>query len=394
MFWFLNILNISKALGAPVEGQLLFQTPASPYMEGIVDLHHYVMFFLVFISVFVLWLLVVIVFSFNTPDLLIRSEKLICNNFINVFTSFNKWWYFHNIKPLNLFDFFKGFKFIRNIFWFLDFNSSLYNLFRYNTLSTYIRYKHGTVIEFVWTVFPCFILLLIAIPSYRLLFSAEDVVSMHHVIKVIGHQWYWTYEYTYVVDQLISGNDDWLSLLNSSIIKDFVFDVTFLDYNNENLNLFGKFRDLLNIKSISLNDIINFKEIDFFQSRYNNNLIGFFDNTFQIFNIQSNYLIKSMFITSYMLPESDLPFGGLRLLEVDNVLRVPAYTHLHFIITSSDVIHSWAIPSLGIKIDAVPGRLNENVAYIARPGVFYGQCSEICGVNHAFMPICIVAFDK
>lgn len=94
---------------------------------------------------------------------------------------------------------------------------------------------------------------------------------------------------------------------------------------------------------------------------------------------------------SYLTPEEDLKSGGLRLLEVDNPLVLPAYKSIRILVTSSDVIHSWAVPSFGAKIDAIPGRLNEATLFIKRPGVFYGQCSEICGVNHGFMPIKVVA---
>ena len=94
---------------------------------------------------------------------------------------------------------------------------------------------------------------------------------------------------------------------------------------------------------------------------------------------------------SYLKSEKDLSRGELRLLEVDHPLTVPALTHLRFIITASDVLHSFAVPSLGIKVDAVPGRLNAISAYILREGFFTGACSELCGVNHGFMPINVVA---
>ena len=90
-----------------------------------------------------------------------------------------------------------------------------------------------------------------------------------------------------------------------------------------------------------------------------------------------------------MLQERDLKLGQFRLLEVDNRVIVPIYTHIRILITASDVLHSWAIPSLGIKLDACPGRLNQTSMFIKRIGVFYGQCSEICGINHAFMPIVV-----
>jgi cytochrome c oxidase subunit 2 len=96
------------------------------------------------------------------------------------------------------------------------------------------------------------------------------------------------------------------------------------------------------------------------------------------------------------VPDSDLEDGGLRMLEVDNRVIVPELTHIRFVITSGDVIHSFAVPALGIKCDAYPGRLNQVSVFINREGVFYGQCSEICGILHSSMPIVIesVNIDK
>jgi len=92
-----------------------------------------------------------------------------------------------------------------------------------------------------------------------------------------------------------------------------------------------------------------------------------------------------------MVQEDDLAIGQFRILEVDNRVVVPTNSHIRVLITASDVLHSWAIPSLGIKLDACPGRLNQTSMFIKREGVFYGQCSEICGVNHGFMPIVVEA---
>lgn len=98
---------------------------------------------------------------------------------------------------------------------------------------------------------------------------------------------------------------------------------------------------------------------------------------------------QSIVYDSYMIPEDDLDLGQLRLLEVDNRVVLPINTHIRVIITSADVLHSWAIPSLGVKCDAVPGRLNQISVFLKREGVFYGQCSELCGANHGFMPIVV-----
>nr|YP_010960771.1 cytochrome c oxidase subunit II [Lethasterias fusca]WNH38662.1 cytochrome c oxidase subunit II [Lethasterias fusca] len=96
---------------------------------------------------------------------------------------------------------------------------------------------------------------------------------------------------------------------------------------------------------------------------------------------------------SYMIPTSDLTVGNPRLLEVDNRLTLPSQTPIRVLVTSSDVLHSWTVPSLGIKMDAVPGRLNQVNFFISRCGLFYGQCSEICGANHSFMPIVIESIN-
>jgi cytochrome c oxidase subunit 2 len=151
------------------------------------------------------------------------------------------------------------------------------------------------------TVTPSFILMLIAVPSFALLYSTDELVDPSITLKAIGHQWYWSYEYSDYTD-----SDD------SSILFD-----------------------------------------------------------------------------SYMIPEDDLELGQLRLLEVDNRVVLPVNTNVRVIITSADVLHSWAVPSLGIKCDAVPGRLNQVSLYLKREGIFYGQCSEICGANHGFMPIVV-----
>nr|AAZ05815.1 cytochrome oxidase subunit II [Cyamus erraticus] len=150
------------------------------------------------------------------------------------------------------------------------------------------------MIEMIWTVTPVFILFVIAIPSLKVLYLMDDPFSPNLTIKAIGHQWYWSYEYS------------------------------------------------------------DFPDIEF---------------------------------NSYMLPSEDLKSSDSRLLETDNSLVVPVNSKVRVITTSADVIHSWAVPSLGVKADAVPGRLNQIMFSTSRTGLFYGQCSEICGANHSFMPI-------
>nr|QNT26897.1 cytochrome c oxidase subunit 2 [Trigonopterus ancora] len=161
---------------------------------------------------------------------------------------------------------------------------------------TYRFLLEGQLIETIWTILPAFILILIALPSLRILYIMDEIFNPISTIKIMGHQWYWSYEYT--------------------------------DYKN--------------------------LEFD-----------------------------------SYMIPTNELKNFNFRLLDVDNRMIIPFNSQIRIIVTSSDVIHSWTIPSLGVKIDGTPGRLNQSNFNINRTGLFFGQCSEICGANHSFMPIVI-----
>nr|YP_011010461.1 cytochrome c oxidase subunit 2 [Asclepios annandalei]WPW47089.1 cytochrome c oxidase subunit 2 [Asclepios annandalei] len=152
------------------------------------------------------------------------------------------------------------------------------------------------MIEIIWTIIPAMILVLIALPSLRILYMMDETKNPMLTIKAIGHQWYWSYEYS------------------------------------------------------------DFKNIEF---------------------------------ESYMKPSKEIEMNEFRLLETDNRITLPMNNQIRIIVTATDVLHSWTIPSLGIKIDAIPGRLNQGSMFINRPGILYGQCSEICGANHSFMPITI-----
>lgn len=156
----------------------------------------------------------------------------------------------------------------------------------------------GQEIETIWTIVPAIILVFLALPSLRLLYLLDEVGNCRLSVKRIGHQWYWSYEYS------------------------------------------------------------DFPRIEF---------------------------------DSYMVPTNELNPGDFRLLEVDHRIVLPTQTDIRVLVTSADVIHSWTVPSLGVKVDAVPGRLNQLGFFIKYPGVFYGQCSEICGANHSFIPIVVEA---
>lgn len=160
---------------------------------------------------------------------------------------------------------------------------------------------HHTLLEVAWTVLPVIILIVVAVPSFKLLYMAERVPQADMTIKVTGRQWYWDYEYP---DQ---GN------------------------------------------------------------------IAF---------------------SSYIIQEADLKPGQRRLLEVDNRVVVPVNATVRLLVTAGDVIHSWALPAFGVKKDGMPGRINETWFKAEREGVYYGQCSEICGTNHGYMPIAVEVVSK
>jgi cytochrome c oxidase subunit 2 len=161
---------------------------------------------------------------------------------------------------------------------------------------------HNSLIEVIWTVVPVIILIVIAIPSFRILYTQQDIpIDADLTIKATGYQWYWGYEYP--------------------------------------------------------------------------------DN-------------DGMYFDSLPLEEDELTEGKLRLLSVDNPLVVPAGAVVRVQVTSSDVIHNWAVPSFGVKMDAIPGRLNETWFKVDNPGIYYGMCSELCGVRHAFMPIEVHVMEK
>lgn len=171
-----------------------------------------------------------------------------------------------------------------------------------------INFAHSNIIEVFWTIMPALILLMLASPSFSLLYSFDEIVSPDLTLKIIGHQWYWTYEFS--------------------------------DYK----------------------------------------FCLFFDKEFKF----SCYLLTNEFLKKME------NLGLFRLLETNKRVILPINTHIRLLITAIDVLHSWAIPSFGVKIDACPGRLNQANLFIKRIGIFFGQCSEICGVNHGFMPIVII----
>ena len=173
------------------------------------------------------------------------------------------------------------------------------------------NFTHNNIIEIIWTSLPALILLSLASPSFSLLYSLDEISNPELTLKILGHQWYWSYEIS--------------------------------DFN-------------------SCSDTQNLK--------------------------YSSYMF-----TDESLKESS-SIGFFRNLETNKRIILPTNTHFRLLITAVDVLHSWTIPSFGVKVDACPGRLNQANLFIKRFGVFFGQCSEICGVNHGFMPIVLLAMPS
>nr|UPX88677.1 cytochrome c oxidase subunit II [Loricera pilicornis] len=168
------------------------------------------------------------------------------------------------------------------------------SLFYNNYINRFLL--EGQTIEIIWTILPTITLIFIALPSLRLLYMLDEINNPLMSLKSLGHQWYWSYEYS------------------------------------------------------------DFKKLE---------------------------------LDSYMIPLNELKKNEFRLLDVDNRIILPFNSQIRIIVTAMDVLHSWTVPSLGVKIDATPGRLNQSNFLMNRSGLFYGQCSEICGANHSFMPIVI-----
>lgn len=269
----------------------MFKDPSTGLMENIIELHHIIVFFLIFIALLVSWLLLQVIDNFIVlQDIVPISSRR------------------HNSNTLTQKEYFR-FKLRNKVFFVFAYISALIALKRLN-------FNENKFLEGCWTFFPAVILITISIPSFYILYLSEETIATHLTVKAIGYQWYWSYDYT----------------------------------------------DLFNC---------------WFQMK-----VGKLD-------------IDDYIIESYMEPVEYLNFskGDFRLLETENILILPTNLHLRLIVTSMDTLHSFALPSLGIKVDAIPGRLNRIDLFLYRMGVFYGQCSEICGIGHGFMPICLYAIS-
>ena len=250
------------------------------------------------------------------------------------------------------------------------------------------RFVHGTVIEIVWTILPALVLLNLAIPSFSLLYSMDELPTPQGTLKCIGHQWYWSYEYS---DNYTNNS------IGSIVTKSFERAPTYENFNNISPLSASKYNsELTDLKVLENFEGIN-TDAALISSRWNwdssnpNTLNSI--TSFDVLDNELTPIFQNYENESYLVNEA-VDDDFYRLLSVDNSAKIPAKRHIRILITSADVLHSWAVPSLGIKVDACPGRLNQTSTYLSRPGIkHYGQCSEICGVNHGFMPIVVESFD-
>jgi len=295
-----------------------FQDPATGLAEALINLYNVVGFFLVLIFIMVSYLFLVI---------LVKSlYKGAFNNDILTVKGFFEQNLINTLNFTYLANMYKGDK-------------------KYDFLKIYDISEYH-ILEKVWTIFPAGILISIIVPSFSVEYWLDPKVSPYMVVKVIGNQWYWSYECNVNLSKLgIDNVTEWFeySEIYHSLVKAQLNDVTDPEF----------FKDTLN----------NLDPVTIVSYDFDMNLIeGIGDGV-----------------------------NPQRLLQVDNRLVLPVGVPIRILITASDVLHSWAVPSLGVKVDAVPGRLSSFVVFIDRPGLFFGQCSEICGPMHGFMPIVIEA---
>jgi heme/copper-type cytochrome/quinol oxidase subunit 2 len=192
---------------------------------------------------------------------------------------------------------------------------------------------------------------------------------------VIGHQWYWSYEYNDLVTLQSYSGAAQLAGFRVANKEIFLNSFTIASAWNQ-LAGFSVANKEIFLNSFTASAWNDFEALKAGELKKN-----------------VEFLTGNIEFDSYMRQESDLQPGELRLYETDFPLVLPKFTHIRFMITADDVIHSWSVPALGIKVDAVPGRINHAHTYIKYSGIFYGQCSELCGVNHGFMPIQILVFE-
>lgn len=275
-----------------------FSYPKSWVMWAIIDLHDYMMFFIINIFLVVFIYMCLILFAQQ-------------NFFLNI--NFLKKYVVLNVKD----------------------------------------YNDEPLLEFIWTFLPALLLAVMSWPSFTLLYAMEQLIDPFHTVIITGNQWYWTYQYSDF--DVIS---DIIIQLDSAAGINYINKIAWKEYALIDENFFPLDNDF------ELFDLIQF--IGKHARKY--------ENTQLVYD-------------SIIITDDNLPAGYPRLLCTDQVLVLPANVSIRLLITSSDVIHSWALPSHGIKMDAIPGRVNQVPFLTPFWGTYWGQCSELCGINHGFMPI-------
>jgi len=303
--------------------------PMTEIMQSIISFHGYIWIFLLFIAIFVFSLLSQICFSMARINIYLIFVELCYSYFEVLLITLGLTLPKDISKPLHP----------------NDLTNAKYDGFPVIT--------HAPKLELIWTLTPSVILFFIAIPSFSLLYSVDEPIDPVLSTKVIGYQWYWAYEYPalkLVSNKTLAG---WKKLTTHYFLEE------------------TKTHPLYPYRSI-------LREMDFIAST----ILSKRNLNKPLYNIKITL--------SYMEPAtSQLVNSKFRLLEVDNAFVLPTGMHVRLLITGFDVLHSWAVPSFGIKLDAVPGRLNSINIKLKREGVAYGQCSELCGANHGFMPIVV-----
>jgi len=235
---------------------------------------------------------------------------------------------------------------------------------------------HNVAVEVLWTLIPCLILIVMAVPSFKILYKQDTIPKAEVTIKAIGYQWYWGYEYP---DENI--------IFESYMIKEEDLKENqprLLAVDNEVVVPVNKVVKVL----ITANDVLHAWALPSFGVKRDA-----VEVTIKAIGYQwywgYEYPDENIIFESYMIKEEDLKENQPRLLAVDNEVVVPVNKVVKVLITANDVLHAWALPSFGVKRDAVPGRINETWFKAEKVGTYYGQCSELCGIQHAFMPITV-----
>ena len=379
--------------------QIFFQDTATPTMSGIIDLHQHVFFFIIFIFIVVAFQIFDVLSFFRIDVLNLSFLKFNFNNNKNKYLSNNKNFflvnqlvylflgrslYYHVLDRTLENDFNFIISFLKSKYYFkLLKNSSIYNHIKYiqliknlSLLSVDKNIRKKIIIDIVKNYFPLkqnkqfnffYSFFDISFGGFALLKNLENEIK-RSLIKLSLFSKVHKFNHNTIVETI------W-TLIPISIVLAIAIPSFVLMYA-----LDAALDGVITIKAIGHQWYWSY-ECEF------PDVLNFLDSTDnQTFNNMIN-----IHFDSYMIYTDQLKEGEIRLLEVDKALFLPFRVPVDIVITSVDVIHSWAVPSLGVKVDAVPGRLNHIGVFIERKGVFYGQCSELCGVNHGFMPIKVVA---